>query len=156
MMSMATFKAGFRRLVKACGGQESCVLIEGIGISRHQHFSEVGQIDRPADWLRIDRVALMEADCGQPIVTELMARATGHVLVKLPEIGAEHGALGRVTGQALRETSEVFAKLGEFMADGTLSRVEGATFGREVDEAVIMLLQLKAQVERESGTGSAA
>ena len=60
--------------MKACGGQEACVLIEGIGIARHQTFSEIGSMDRPEAWLRLDRVALMEADCGWVWLTPTVHR----------------------------------------------------------------------------------
>ena len=152
MVEVEALKAGTRRLVKACGGQESCVLIKGIGITRHQHFSEVGALDRPSEFLRLDRVALMEADCGQPIVTDLLARVTNHRLVPLPMITAARTPLGRVTAQAMKETADVFVRLGSFLDDGVLDSSEGAQLDREVDEAILKLLALKyearALVER--------
>jgi hypothetical protein len=144
-------KAAFRRLVEACGGQESVILIPGMPLKRHQALSEYGNIDEPGQ-ARIDVIALMEADCGKPLVTELLARATHHVLVPLPAVVGSHNPLGRVTGAAMKETSEVFAKLGKFLDDGKLSAAEGRQLDKEIDQAVIQLLALRAQVDREAGS----
>ena len=57
----------------------------------------------------------------------------------------------RVTAAALKEVSDVFGKLSEFLADGTLSAVEGAQLDREIDEAIVKLLQLRAQVDALAG-----
>lgn len=151
MVTLEAMKAATRRLVKACGGQESCVLVPGVGTTRHQYFSEVGQVERPTEFLRLDRVALLEADCGKPIVSALLARATNHVLVPLPAIAATRNPLGRVTAQAMRETSEVFATLGQALDDGVLTSAEGRQLDTEIDEAIEKLLALKAQVDVEAG-----
>lgn len=146
-----SLKAAFRRLVEACGGQESAILIPGMPIQRHQALSEYGKIDHPGQ-ARIDVIALMEADCGKPLVTELLARATHHVLVPLPAVVGSHNPLGRVTGAAMKETSEVFAKLGQFLDDGKLSATEGRKLDKEIDDAVIRLLALRAQIDLEAGS----
>jgi hypothetical protein len=53
--------------------------------------------------------------------------------------------LGRITGEAMKEVSEVFSTLGRQLEDGTLSRIEGPQLEREIDEAVETLLALKLQ-----------
>lgn len=145
MLRSAALKAATRRLVEACGGQESAALIPGMPISRHQSFSEAGNAAHPDRFLRIDVAAMMEADCGLPLVTAEMAKATGHVLVPLPAVAATDTPLGRITAQAMKETSEVFVRLGDFLDDGTLDSVEGSHLEREIDEAIVKLLALKAQ-----------
>lgn len=140
-----SLKAATRRLIEACGGQESCVLIPGMPISRHQSFSEAGNGALPDRFLRIDVAALLEADCGLPIVTAEMAKATNHWLVPMPLIAAQRTPLGRITAQAMKETSEVFARLGAFLDDGVLNSTEGAHLDREIDEAILKLLALKAE-----------
>jgi len=144
-------KAATRRLIEACGGQESAVLIPGMPISRHQSFSEAGNAAQPDRFLRIDVAALMEADCGRPLVTAELARATGHVLVPMPSIAAQRSPLGKITAQAMRETSEVFAGMGQALEDGVLTAIEGAQLDREIDEAIEKLLALRAQVDFEAG-----
>lgn len=154
-VSPEELKAATRRLVKRCGGQESCVLIDGIGTKRHQGFSDAGSMAEPhaETFLRLDRVALLEADCGDPVITATLARATGHVLVRLPDAAAMGAGLGRVTAEALKECSDMFGKLAVFLDDGTLSAVEGAQFDLECDEAIAAVLALKAQARAAVGKG---
>lgn len=144
-------KAATRRLIAACGGQESAALIPGMPIQRHQSFSEAGSPAHPDRMLRIDVAALLEADCGLPLVTAALAKATGHVLVPLPAVLAMRSPLGRITARALKETSEVFATLGAALDDGVLSAVEGRHLDTQIDEAIEQLLVLKAQVDFEAG-----
>lgn len=144
-VSQAALKAATRRLVEACGGQESAALIPGMPITRHQSFSEAGLASHPDRFLRIDVAALLEADCGVALVTAEMAKATSHALVKLPDIPGGLSALGRITAQALKEVSDVFSLLGTQLEDGVLSAVEGEQLDREVDEAIAKLLALKLQ-----------
>ncbi len=148
-----SLKAAFRRLVEACGGQESAILIPGMPIQRHQALSEYGRVNE-SQQARIDVIALMEADCGRPIVTEQLARASGHVLVALPAVVATRSPLGKVTGAAMKETSEVFAKLGAFLDDGELSPAEARKLDKEIDDAVVKLLELKAQIDHTVGDPS--
>lgn len=151
MLTVEALKAATRRLVKACGGQEACALIPGIGRERHQYFSEAGSIAHPKVLLRWNEVALMEADCGQPILTDFMARLTDHRLVPLPAIVRSRNPLGKITGEAMKETSEVFARLGKFLDDGVLSAAEGKSLDREIDQAIVKLMALRAQVDFEAG-----
>lgn len=144
-------KAATRRLIAACGGQESAALIPGMPIQRHQSFSEAGSPAHPDRMLRIDVVALLEADCGLPLVTAALAKGTGHVLVALPAVAGGDARLLRVTAEALKEVSEVFARLSEYLADGTLSTDEGAQLDREIDGAIVKLLQLRAQIDALAG-----
>lgn len=152
-MTPEALKAATRRLVKACGGQEACALLPTVDKARHQYFSEVGSIEHPKTFLRLDLVPALEGDCGLPIVTALLAQATNHVLVPLPAVARTRSPLGKITGEAMKETSEVFARIGAFLDDGTLSVTEGAQLDREIDEAIIKLLALRAQVDFEVEQG---
>lgn len=145
-------KGAVRRLTEACGGQESVVLIPGMPIRRHQQIGEYGLGTADAH-ARCDVVLLMERDCGLPLVTAIMARATGHVLVKLPEVPGHLGALGRVTAQALKEVGDVFSTLGQQLEDGTITSAEGAQLDKEIDEAIGKLLALKLQARAVAGRG---
>jgi hypothetical protein len=51
----------------------------------------------------------------------------------------------RGPAEALKEVGDVFSTLGEQLSDGTFTAVEDKHLGREIDEAIIKLLQLKAQ-----------
>lgn len=121
-----TLKAATRRLVKACGGQESCALIDGIN-DRHQHFSEVGLVSEKFEskFLRLDHVALLEADCGEPELTRELARATGHALVKLPLPMAAETPIPALISIAT-ESTEFLATSWRAASDGVFSPEEVA------------------------------
>lgn len=149
-MSAATaLKAATRRLVAACGGQESAVLIEGMPITRHQTFSEAGLVSQPDKFLRIDVTALLEADCGTPFVTRELAKLSGHELVRLPASLRGNAPLARATGAAMREVGQVFDRLGQALDDGKLTSAEDRDVEGEIDEAIGKLLELKFQVRAE-------
>ena len=151
MTDVLSLKAAVRRLVKACGGQEACALMPGMPKNkRPQAFSDYGNPRKP-DMLPLRLLPIMEADCGQPIVSDVLAAVTGHKLVPLPLIASQRNALGRITFEALKETSEVFARLGASLEDGSISSAEGAMLDSEIDEAIVKLLALRAQIDIEAG-----
>lgn len=141
--SPEAIKAATRRLVKLCGGQEACALLGTHAKNRHQYFSEAGSVAHPDTFLRLDVLAALEADCGEPVVSSLLAEATGHRMVPLPAIEAQRDALWRISAEAMKETADVFTRLGGFLADGVLTSAEGAHLTREIDEAIVKLLALK-------------
>lgn len=140
-VSVLTLKAAIRRLIKDCGGQESCVLVEGIGNARHQYFSEAGNPALPERLLRLDQVALLEADCGEAHVTRELARASGHLLVPMPRAMAAdvpHRALISIA----KEHSELMSRGLEACSDGRITAAERAELRancRRVLEAVAQL-----------------
>lgn len=148
-----TLKAATRRLVKACGGQESCVLIEGIGNERHQHFSEVGLPTFATKFLRLDQVALLEADCGQPEISRELARATGHKLVKLPRAMAAEAPVPALLSIA-KESTEVVSTGWDALADGQITPKERGKMRKEIADAVEALLELDARLEADEGGGN--
>lgn len=142
-----TIKAATRRLVKACGGQESCALIDGIN-DRHQHFSEVGLVSEKFEskFLRLDHVALLEADCGVPELTRELARATGHTLVKLPRPMAAEAPIPALISIA-KESTEVVSTGWEALADGRITPVERTVLRKQIADALEALLALDEGAE---------
>lgn len=149
-----TIKAATRRLVKACGGQESCALIDGIN-DRHQHFSEVGLVSEKFEskFLRLDHVALLEADCGEPEVTRELARATGHKLVKLPRAMAAEAPVPALLSIA-KESTEVVATGWDALADGKITASERAVLRKQIADALEALLELDARLEADEEAGN--
>ena len=147
-------KAAMRRLVKACGGQEACVLIEGMPIRRHQTFSEYGSLGHPE--VRPPRyvIALLEIDCGDPIYTRAMARLSQHDVVPIQPGAIDTQSLAgtlQATGMAMKEASDVFARVGEASADGRISAREIIEINSDVDEAIRALMALKRAPGAEGG-----
>lgn len=152
IVTIESLKAAIRRLVKDCGGQESCGLM--LDRRRHEYFSEAGDVRLHADWLRLDYVPLMEADCGVPHITRELARATGHELVKLPSVAQGKSPLGRITGEAMRRVAEVFVALGQALEDDRITPAEDVRIETEIDEAILTLLRLKLQVRADAEAGN--
>src|SRR5262245_50975056 len=68
---------------------------------------------------------------GDARLLQLLADLVGYRIVPRPERAAGQ-QLGRVTGQAMKETGEVFASYGEMLEDGTLSSVESTQLRKEI------------------------
>ena len=144
-----TLKAATRRLVKACGGQESCALIDGIN-DRHQHFSEVGLVSNEKMFLRLDKVAILEADCGEPEITRELARATGHMLVRLPRpMAAETPARALIS--IAQESTEVLGTGWDAVADGVVTPTERAVLRRKIADMLEAALALDARLAADEG-----
>src|SRR5690606_14850348 len=94
-----------------------------------------------------DVIADLEAACGHPIVTRKLAELCGHVLVPLPVVPGSNALLDQVTGKALMEVGQVFSRLGEARADGTICGDEANSLKREIAEAVTMLLKLDRAID---------
>jgi hypothetical protein len=95
----------------------------------------------------IDVVLDLETACGEPLVSQYVARQTGHVLVKLPEGARDVTDLGRVTGRAMKEVGDVFSGMGQMLDDNVLASVESEQLVREIDEAIVMLVTIKLMAQ---------
>ena len=142
-------KSAARELIESFGVQKFAASLVRV---EQPDLSDYGNANLLSRFMPIDVVADLESRNG-PVVTRELARLTDHVLVPLPAIAATRGPLGRITAQALKEVSDVFGKLGDFLEDGTVTAVEGAQLDSEIDEAIEKLLALKAQVDFEAGRG---
>lgn len=144
-------KAATRALIKRCGGSVAAAAVTRVGQQAISEYGNAGP-DHEARFIPIDIVADLEGEVG-PVLTTELARLSGHVLVRLPDVARSGLPLGRVTGEAMKEVSDVFGKLGQFLEDGVISKVEGAQLDAEVDEAIIKLLALRAQIDAVAGKG---
>lgn len=140
----ADLKTTFRALRKRIGKQDAASSLTRVS---QQHISRYESLrEEDADYFPpIDVIADLEAECGSPVVTRRLADLGGHVLVQLPQAGDSLAPLGRVSAEALKEIGDVFSTLGQHMADGVLTSVEDRQLGKEIDEAIVKLLQMKAQ-----------
>ncbi len=134
-------KAKCRELVSLFGSQENAALRTRV---EQTDISDYCSANRLWRFMPVDVVMDLESEVG-PVVTRMLAANTNHWLVPLPTIDAARTPLGRITAQAMKETSEVFMRLGGFLEDGVLNAAEGAHLDREIDEAILKLLALKAE-----------
>lgn len=145
-------KAATRRLVQAAGG---AVAAASITRGAHQHLSAYGSAheDQAERFAPIDVVADLESEVEKPIVASYLANLLGFMLVPVP-VAAKLGAgLAKAAAAALKETSEVFVQVADRSADGVICPDDGKAIVKEIDEAIVKLAALKAQVLHDSEVG---
>lgn len=147
--SYAGLKTAFRRLISRFGKQDHAASVTRVGQPELSRYCSV-KPDDAERFAPIDVIADLEHEVG-PVVTEELARLAHCRLVPLPAIARTRNPLGVITAKAMRETSEVFVRLATYLDDGVLSRAEGKSLDREIDDAIVHLLALKAQVDEEAG-----
>lgn len=86
-------KAYFRDLVVACGGPKRAAEITG---GQASHISEAMAPHNADRWPRLDHVAMLEADCGQPIVAAALADRSGYGLQAVSSVGAHESPLAHL------------------------------------------------------------
>lgn len=141
-------KAAFRRLVVMAGGGNEAAAQTRVaqqGLDRYGSAAPEHE-DRFAP---VDVIADLEAACGEPVVTRRLAELAGYVLSPLP---ATKGSvsLTRVSAEAMRKVSKVFADLGEALEnDGTIDFDEDAQLHADIMEAHEVLQALDDQITLE-------
>lgn len=117
----AALKLASKRLVKACGGLESAALITRVG------HSELARYYDPAEklYLPIDIAADLETDCGNPLVTAVLAKLAGHEMTPMVEQITDTEALRHwpvLLASLGAETAGFLAQMGNAISQhGTLS-----------------------------------
>lgn len=127
-----TLKALFRDLLTACGGLKRCAALLGHPDSHLSASAAAHVTDR---WPRLDHVIDLEADCGQPIVTQFLADRHGMDL--MPRTGtAPAASTVQHLSKLARETGEVIAQMAAAVADGEVSNSERAAIVREIQQMI--------------------
>lgn len=141
-----SLKAATRRLVDKAGGPSAAA---DVTRTAHQHLSAYGSVNRDLAerFMPIDVAADLEAETGDPVVTRVLARLSGYLLVQAPRTDHLGSHLAKAVANALKETSEVFLAIAERSADGKICADDVKVIGREIDEALSKLAALKLQVE---------
>lgn len=140
----ADLKTAFKDLRKRIGKQDAAASLTRVSQQHISRYESLGDDDREY-FPPIDVVADLERECGVPRVTRRLAELSHCVLVDLPKVNDPDAPLGRVSAEALKEVGDVFSTLGEQLSDGVFSSVEDRHLSKEIDEAIVKLLQLKAQ-----------
>lgn len=137
-------KAQTQLAIRACGGQEACAEASA-RISRHQAFSEYGNMQMPDRVIALDTAAELDRFSGDPRFARLLAQLAGGVYVPLPRSSGRWD-IEAAAGMSVREMGEVMIKLGESLRDdGELDDAERARLLPEIDDvlnAVVNLRQL--------------
>ena len=146
---MQAIKAAFRAAVRAAGGTDTVAAQFG---RRQQAVSDYG-LPNTDVFPPLDLVALVEDIThglpGHPHVTRALALHTGHVVVRLPDVGAGgdvagwHGGMGALA----KEAGEVTARICVALADGAVDPDEADALLTEIEQAAeaLAVLRLLAQ-----------
>ncbi|HEV7278420.1 MAG TPA: phage regulatory CII family protein [Devosiaceae bacterium] len=144
-------KTVFRELVRRLGGTTHAASLTRV---RQQEVSNYGSLEAEyaERFAPIDIIADLESEVG-PVVTRELARLSNHILVPMPAVVRSNSPLGRITGKAMKETAEVFVRIGAVLDDEKITQAERVAFRREIQEAMTALAALDLQVEAESRGG---
>lgn len=138
--------AATRDLITECGGAERSAELLGV------HPGSVYRYQQDKDLIPLLSAMVLEADCGRPYVTKVMADYSGHELTRSGEddggkridIDARHTAV-------MREFADVTHAVADARADGRFSATdaeridrEAADLARAVDELRDECAEIKA------------
>jgi len=112
--------------------------------------------EHPKTFAPIDVVAELEHG-KRPIVSELLAELSGHMLVPVPRALFDGSDLSLALGELGREIGDVFSDLSKAFSDGTLTAAEHNNGKRQIADAHRALAVLDALLDaRLSRQGEAA
>lgn len=129
-MNRLLLKAKFKALVKACGGLdaavEACRAAEEVGEGRSVSASQISRCCVPTDpnYAPIDLVMVLEAFCGEPIVSRALVEArpalatAGDIRDEVSEATEAVAALQGVVRRALSGDNRIQAHEAREILDG--------------------------------------
>lgn len=135
-------KAAQRDLIERCGGIVRSGEIAGFS------KSHVGRWNSPSDpeLMPIGAVRALEADCGQALVTAVMAEANGRRLSDPEEERkAEIGILNS-HAELMRQSAELARTMAMAIADGQVTPAEAQTIDRSASDIERALSDLRASL----------
>jgi hypothetical protein len=135
-------KAFYRDLVTACGGPKRAAEIVGAQASHMSEAMGAHNLDR---WPRLDHVAMLEIECGQPIVTAALADRSGYSLNSETASDTHTSPLAHLH-RIVSEVRDVECGILHAMQDGHLTAAERRDIRRQVQEAIAALNALCADL----------
>lgn len=96
-------------------------------------------------WPRLDHVAMLEADCGQPIVSAALADRMGYGLQAIHPSGHDQSPLLHLS-RVVSQVRDVECGILNAMHDGKLSAAERRDVRRQAQEAIAALNALCADL----------
>lgn len=123
-------KAAQRDLIERCGGILRAEQLTGFS------KSHVGRWNNPndPDLMPLGAVRALEADCGQPLVTAVMAEANGRRLTDPEEERRSQANVMVALAEAMRNSAEVMHAAAMAMADGEITPTEATAVDRALSQ----------------------
>jgi hypothetical protein len=132
-------KAYYRDLVTACGGPKRSADIVG---GHQSHISEAMAPHCPDRWPRLDHIALLEAECGQPIMTAALAERAGYAIEQVAAAPRGQKSVSQHLHAIVSEFQDVEIGMISAMADGRIDAAERRDLRRDIQQAVQALQKL--------------
>lgn len=136
-------KSAQRDLIKQCGGIERSADISSFGKSTVGRWNNGGD----PELMPVTAVLLLEAECGTPLVTTVMAELNGRRLADPDEFGRGTGNILARYAEAVRQSGELMAVGAQAFADGKVTPAEATQLDRvasDVERALSEFRQLLA------------
>ena len=125
---VAGLRGGWRDLVQAMGGVDRASRVCTMSISQVSACGSPSGDCMPT----LAAIYLAEKDAGRAFISEVLAAATGHILVPLEPMA--EGELATLLSKVGAETGEVFARYGAALADGDVDAAERLAIVRELQD----------------------
>ncbi len=119
-------KAAQRDLIKQCGGIERSADISSFGKSTVGRWNSATD----AELMPMTAVLLLEAECGTPLVTTVMAELNGRRLADPDDLGQGTGNILSRYAEAVRQSGELMAVGAQAFADGKVTPAEATQLDR--------------------------
>lgn len=132
-------KAATRDLVAAVGGQERAAMLCGWARSSVQRW---GDAEAARDVINAVAIAALEADCGLPLVTAVLAEINGRAVGPRPGPGSNGPDLMELTAELAAESGEALQTIISAAADGQVSETER----RAVADALADVSRVRVQI----------
>ena len=137
-------KDQFFRLIEACGGMDKAATHTRVGKTALYNYANRNQADAfpPADVIQD-----LEFIAGYPYVSEAISRSQGFITVDIRD-DIPNFDVTKSMAEMAKEYSDVFAKTGMALSDGTMTPAEAAEVLPEIAEAAQTLMQFERMVRQ--------
>lgn len=143
-------KAATRDLVKACGGIERAAEIASMSRGHMGRFHSPGD----EDIITISAALALEAECGRPYVTRVMADLNGRGLTD-PEASSDiTGCVDVLHNAAMSEFVELTAEILAAKADGQISPAEAEMVDRRAADVERAMADLRRKLAAKKAGGN--
>lgn len=145
-------KAAQRDLIKLNGGIERAAELTSIS------KSQIGRMNNPADGelMTLAAVVILEADCGQPVVTAVMAEANGRRLTDPEAERAAEVSVLSAHADVMRQSGELAHSMAVAISDGRVTPAEAQTIDRVAAKVAEANAELRAALAGIKAQGGAA
>lgn len=146
-------KSATRDLVTACGGAKRAASLIGVSeqmVSRYK-------LPTHDDILPLTCAAILEQDCGMPLVSSAISAFSGHDVVPAGEpIGATENCIKKLHAGVMRETADLLMVAAEAFADGRLTPSELDNLDLAVGDLMRALKGFRGNIARRKAGGGKA